>query len=93
MSRQPKLMFRFGMKPLAALQADMIEGARLLGWPSQIGQLKPGNPAQQHLRSRARKFCHEKRRDRSPVNESHAWKALYSANELVRREAGVSTPA
>ena len=36
------LMVRFGMKPLAALQADMIEGARLLGWASQIGQLKPG---------------------------------------------------
>jgi len=24
------------------LQADMIEGARLLGWEGQIGQLKPG---------------------------------------------------
>jgi imidazolonepropionase-like amidohydrolase len=30
------------MKPLAVLQADMIEGARLLGWEGQIGQLKPG---------------------------------------------------
>jgi imidazolonepropionase-like amidohydrolase len=30
------------MKPLAVLQADMIEGARLLGWDGQIGQLKPG---------------------------------------------------
>jgi imidazolonepropionase-like amidohydrolase len=36
------LMVRYGMKPLAALQADMIEGARLLGWADQIGQLKPG---------------------------------------------------
>jgi imidazolonepropionase-like amidohydrolase len=36
------LMVRFGMKPLAALQADMIEGARLLGWAGQIGELKPG---------------------------------------------------
>jgi imidazolonepropionase-like amidohydrolase len=36
------LMVRFGMKPLAALQSDMIEGARLLGWANQIGQLKPG---------------------------------------------------
>jgi imidazolonepropionase-like amidohydrolase len=35
-------MVRFGMKPLAVLQADMIEGARLLGWEDQIGQLKPG---------------------------------------------------
>jgi imidazolonepropionase-like amidohydrolase len=37
-----EMMVRFGMKPLAVLQADMIEGARLLGWGGQIGQLKPG---------------------------------------------------
>ena len=30
------------MHPLAVLQADMIEGARLLGWGGQIGELKPG---------------------------------------------------
>jgi len=36
------LMVRFGMKPLAALQADMINGAKLLGWAGQIGELKPG---------------------------------------------------
>jgi imidazolonepropionase-like amidohydrolase len=37
-----ELMVRFGMKPLAAMQADMIEGARVLGWAGQIGELKPG---------------------------------------------------
>jgi imidazolonepropionase-like amidohydrolase len=37
-----ELMVRYGMTPLAVLQADMIEGARLLGWQNQIGQLKPG---------------------------------------------------
>jgi imidazolonepropionase-like amidohydrolase len=37
-----ELMVRYGMKPLTVLQADMIEGARLLGWEGQIGQLKPG---------------------------------------------------
>ncbi len=36
------LMVRFGMKPLAALQADMINGAKLLMWDGQIGELKPG---------------------------------------------------
>jgi imidazolonepropionase-like amidohydrolase len=41
-ARELTLMVRFGMKPLAALQADMIEGARLLGWEGQIGLLKPG---------------------------------------------------
>jgi imidazolonepropionase-like amidohydrolase len=30
------------MKPLAVLQSDMINGARLLGWAGQIGELKPG---------------------------------------------------
>ena len=37
-----ELMVRYGMKPLAVLQADLIEGARLLGWEGLIGQLKPG---------------------------------------------------
>jgi len=37
-----ELMVRYGMKPLAALQADLINGAKLLGWEGQIGQLKPG---------------------------------------------------
>jgi imidazolonepropionase-like amidohydrolase len=36
------LMAKFGMKPLAVLQADMINGAKLLGWGDQIGALKPG---------------------------------------------------
>jgi imidazolonepropionase-like amidohydrolase len=37
-----ELMVRYGMKPLAVLQADLINGAKLLGWEGQIGQLKPG---------------------------------------------------
>jgi len=36
------LMAQYGMKPLAVLQADMIEGARVMGWADRIGQLKPG---------------------------------------------------
>lgn len=36
------LMVRYGMKPLAVLQADMINGAKLLGWKGQIGELRPG---------------------------------------------------
>ncbi|MGA8669982.1 MAG: amidohydrolase family protein [Terracidiphilus sp.] len=39
------LMVQYGMKPLAALQADMINGAKLLGWEGQIGELKPGYDA------------------------------------------------
>jgi imidazolonepropionase-like amidohydrolase len=41
-AREMVLMVKYGMKPLAVLQADMLEGARLLGWDGQIGQLKPG---------------------------------------------------
>jgi imidazolonepropionase-like amidohydrolase len=41
-AREMTLMVKYGMKPLAVLQADMIEGARLLGWGDEIGQLKPG---------------------------------------------------
>jgi imidazolonepropionase-like amidohydrolase len=40
--RELTLMVRFGMNPLAVLQADMINGAKLLGWQGQIGELKPG---------------------------------------------------
>ncbi len=36
------LMVRYGMKPLAVLQADMLNGAKLLRWEGQIGELKPG---------------------------------------------------
>jgi len=41
-ARELTLMVRYGMKPLAVLQADMINGAKLLGWQGQIGELKPG---------------------------------------------------
>src|SRR5215472_9941723 len=41
-AREFVLMVKYGMPPLAALQADLINGAKLLGWDSQIGALKPG---------------------------------------------------
>ena len=41
-ARELTLMVQYGMKPLAALQADLINGAKLLGWAGQIGELKPG---------------------------------------------------
>ncbi len=36
------LMVQYGMKPAAVLQADLINGAKVLGWQGQIGELKPG---------------------------------------------------
>ncbi|MGB6192008.1 MAG: amidohydrolase family protein [Terracidiphilus sp.] len=41
-AREMTLMVKFGMTPLAVLQADMINGAKLLGWQGRIGELKPG---------------------------------------------------
>jgi imidazolonepropionase-like amidohydrolase len=41
-AREMELMVKYGMKPLAVLQADLINGARLLGWAGQIGELKAG---------------------------------------------------
>ncbi len=41
-ARELELMVMYGMTPLAALQADLLNGARLLGWQGQIGVLKPG---------------------------------------------------
>ena len=41
-ARELTLMVQYGMKPLAVLQADLINGAKLLGWAGEIGELKPG---------------------------------------------------
>src|SRR2546427_757253 len=41
-AREFVLMVKYGMTPLAALQADLLNGAKLLGWQGQIGTLKPG---------------------------------------------------
>jgi len=50
------LMVQYGMTPLAVLEADYLNGARILTWENQVGQLKrgyfadviavPGNPLQ-----------------------------------------------
>jgi imidazolonepropionase-like amidohydrolase len=41
-ARELELMAGYGMKPLAVLQADLLNGARLMGMGGQIGELKPG---------------------------------------------------
>jgi imidazolonepropionase-like amidohydrolase len=41
-AREFELMVKYGMKPLAVLQADMLNGAKILRWQNEIGQLKPG---------------------------------------------------
>src|SRR5208282_6759595 len=41
-AREFALMVKYGMSPLAALQAGTLNGARLLDWDGQIGALKPG---------------------------------------------------
>ena len=41
-AREFELMVQYGMSPIAVLQADLLNGAKLLGWEGQIGALKPG---------------------------------------------------
>jgi imidazolonepropionase-like amidohydrolase len=41
-ARELELMVEYGMKPAAVLQADILNGAKLLGWGGQIGELKAG---------------------------------------------------
>jgi imidazolonepropionase-like amidohydrolase len=41
-ARELELMVQYGMSPASVLKADLLNGARLLGWPDEIGQLKPG---------------------------------------------------
>jgi imidazolonepropionase-like amidohydrolase len=35
-------MVKYGVTPAAALQADLLNGAKLLGWEGQIGALESG---------------------------------------------------
>jgi imidazolonepropionase-like amidohydrolase len=44
-AREFVLMVKFGMSPLAAIQAGTVNGARLLGWQDKIGVLKRGYAA------------------------------------------------
>ena len=37
-----ELMVQFGMKPVEVLRADLLNGAKLLGWSGKIGELKQG---------------------------------------------------
>ncbi len=41
-AREFALMVKYGMTPLASIQAGTVNGAKLLGWEGQIGALKPG---------------------------------------------------
>jgi imidazolonepropionase-like amidohydrolase len=41
-ARELLLMVKYGMSPLAALQADLLNGAKLLSWDGQIGSLEAG---------------------------------------------------
>ena len=55
-AREFVLMVKYGMKPLAAIQAGTVNAAKVLGWQGQIGALKagyfadviavPGNPVE-----------------------------------------------
>ncbi len=41
-ARELVLMVKYGMSTLAVLQADLLNGAKLLAWDGQIGSLEPG---------------------------------------------------
>jgi len=41
-ARELELMVQYGMSPADVLRADLLNGAHLLGWAGQIGELKAG---------------------------------------------------
>ncbi len=41
-AREFELMVQYGMNPVAVLQADYLNGAKILSWQGKIGELKPG---------------------------------------------------
>ena len=40
-ARELELMVKYGLTPAKVLQADLLNGAKVLMWENQIGQLKP----------------------------------------------------
>jgi imidazolonepropionase-like amidohydrolase len=41
-ARELELMVQYGMSAADVLKSDLLNGARLLGWQGEIGELKPG---------------------------------------------------
>ena len=41
-AREFELMLKYGMTPVEVLRADYLNGARILTWQNEVGQLKPG---------------------------------------------------
>ncbi len=41
-AREFELMAQYGMTPVAVLQADFLNGSRILTWQKEVGQLEPG---------------------------------------------------
>jgi len=41
-ARELELMVQYGMPAAQVLQADLLNGAKLLGWEGKIGELKTG---------------------------------------------------
>ena len=41
-ARELELMVQYGMNPVDVLKADLLNGAKLLGWRGEIGELKAG---------------------------------------------------
>ena len=68
-AREFVLMVKYGMSPLAVLQADLLNGAKLLGWEGQIGSLGAwlsrgrdrgsGRPYARHQRATERRLRDE----------------------------------
>jgi imidazolonepropionase-like amidohydrolase len=44
-ARQFKYMVRYGMTPLQAIQSATLHAATLIGWPKDVGSLRPGHYA------------------------------------------------
>ena len=84
-ARELILMVKYGMSPLAVLQADLLNGAKLLGWDGQIGALEPGYLADSNCgrwRSAAR---HWSAAERSVRNERRHGLQKVSRLDLITK--------
>ena len=61
-ARELELMVQYGMKPLEALQADLLNGARLLDWEHDLGSAQSRLQRRHHRRARQSSRRHPRAR-------------------------------
>ena len=100
-AREFELMVKYGMTPVQVLQADYLNGARILRWQDQIGRAQArflrrhrrgaGQSAERHHRGRACRFRDEGRRGLPQIADQAINRPAAPPARPVMTEASVPT--